>query len=290
MADHVGWRFHIAERVASHYALNPEVEAVALIGSVALGWADAYSDIELAVFWRSEPDAERRHMIADELGAADWHPSEYSTDIQAWCEDYKYYGVKIDLGRWLTSTMDDIITDVVVRCDANLSRQMSVSAIGTAVPLQGNAIVRRWQERATIYPADLAEEMVRQHLNFNPAWMLRMLAQRDDYPLVRRNLTALSYKLFTILCGLNRKYYPGHKWLPYHLRMMEILPTDFLERLPAALAAPLPQAVSEFESMIEDVMALVEAHLPHVDTLPVRSRFEEIPPNTEHPPKTLTTS
>ena len=109
---------------------------------------------------------------------------------------------------------------------------------------------------------------------------------RDDFPLVRHNLTALSTRHFTVLCGLNRVYYPGHKWVARHIHAMHILPPSYLERLQAALTAPLPQAVSKFESLVEDIIGLVELHLPGVDTAAVRARHNEQympPPAAEVP-------
>ena len=277
MPDPIRWRTQAAERIAAFYAGHQEVEAVALIGSVAHGWADAYSDIEIAVFWRSDPTEERRRQIAAQVGASDRHESGFLTEIQAWCEDYALDGVKIDLGHWLTTTMGEIVTDVADRSDDALSKQTSVSALLSAIPLHGDAIVREWQEEARQYPHALAEKMVRQNLNFSPAWMLDMLAQRGDFPLVRRNLAHLAYKLFRVLCGLNRVYYPGHKWLPHYLKSLHIAPSDFCDRLDMALVAPLPQAASEFKEFILEVIGLVEVHLPTVATAAVKARLNEPP-------------
>ena len=275
MAEHIQWRTHIARRIAAHYALHPDVEAVALIGSVALGWADEYSDIELAVFWRRELSPECRQQIAQDLGATNWHANAFSTEIQAWCEDYMFEGVKIDLGHWLTATMETIVADVVTRYDAGLSKQISVFAIQHSVGLANQLLLKQWQEMASAYPNALAEAMVKQHLSFSPVWMLRMLAKRDDFPLVRHNLAALSTRLFILLCALNHGYYPGHKWVARHISTMHILPPAYLARLQFALTAPLPEAVSEFETLVEDIIGLVDIHLPGVDTVAVRTRFNE---------------
>ncbi len=49
------WRRALAERIALVYASNPEVAAILLSGSVARGWADHYSDIELGIYWSRPP-------------------------------------------------------------------------------------------------------------------------------------------------------------------------------------------------------------------------------------------
>ncbi|MGA7270710.1 MAG: hypothetical protein WB239_06535 [Acidimicrobiia bacterium] len=51
MVDHLAWRREIGKRVSLSYAASPKVTATALGGSVARGWADEFSDVEVFVFW-----------------------------------------------------------------------------------------------------------------------------------------------------------------------------------------------------------------------------------------------
>lgn len=277
MSDANIWRTALAEEITARYAEHPAVEAVALIGSAARGWADAYSDVELGVFWRDEPREIDLQTLVERIGGTDRHSAGYDAPIQAWGEDYLLRGVKIDLGHWLTAAMNGIVTDVVEASDTALPKQTSVSALLNAVPLYGQTTIQPWQQRARVYPDALADKTIRQNISFSPMWMLRMLAERGDFPLVRRNLSTLAHKLFTLLCAVNRVYYPGHKWTPRILAGMAASPPDFVSRLDAALIAPLPCAVEEFEHLIHEVFDLVNTYVPSVDLAVERARLAESP-------------
>jgi predicted nucleotidyltransferase len=45
-------RFAIAKRIAATYLANPKVRAIGVVGSVARGQADAYSDIDMSICYK----------------------------------------------------------------------------------------------------------------------------------------------------------------------------------------------------------------------------------------------
>ena len=50
------WRLAIATKIAPYYAAYANVEAVVVLGGVARGWADDWSDIDLVVLLARSPD------------------------------------------------------------------------------------------------------------------------------------------------------------------------------------------------------------------------------------------
>src|SRR5215467_2489918 len=60
MNEESRWRYTLAQQIAPHYSANPKVAAVAVEGSVARGYADRSSDLDLAVFWSEPPTAKER--------------------------------------------------------------------------------------------------------------------------------------------------------------------------------------------------------------------------------------
>src|SRR3954447_21450512 len=72
MNDASEQRHALAAQIAAHYTASTQVAAVALAGSVARGWADHHSDIELDVYWAEPPtDADRLGVIASAGGQID---------------------------------------------------------------------------------------------------------------------------------------------------------------------------------------------------------------------------
>ena len=51
------WRCELGRRVGETYACNAEVRAVVVGGSAGFGYADEFSDVEVLIFWDSEPSA-----------------------------------------------------------------------------------------------------------------------------------------------------------------------------------------------------------------------------------------
>jgi Polymerase beta, Nucleotidyltransferase len=70
------WLYALAQQIASHYRANPKVAAVLVEGSVARGYADHSSDIDLAVFWARPPTAKERRDIVKRAGGRyrHWQP------------------------------------------------------------------------------------------------------------------------------------------------------------------------------------------------------------------------
>jgi hypothetical protein len=283
-SDASQWRLCLARQITQGYVASPSVDAVLLIGSVSRGWADAYSDIELGVFWRGDPTDAERQTIVGNVGGMGWHPSPYDGTMQAWGEDYTVKGVKIDLGHWKTDTMEQVLSDVIDGADASLPKQTSVSAIQHGLPLHGRTLIERWQARAHAYPAALGEAMVRPNLTFNPLWTLRMLAERDDFLLLHQNLCAQSTKLLLACYGLNQFYYPGHKWVHRQIEQMRIRPTDFAVRLRRTLAAEPLTAVEEMRSLTEETFVLATRHMPAVDTATAAAHYLQPPHFWAQPP------
>ena len=89
-------RLRIATRLAQTYAGLNDVTAIIVGGSVARGWADHWSDVEVAVYWTSLPSKDRLAMLAEHAGAMDIRV--FIEDAEALVdEEWTVDGLKIDL-------------------------------------------------------------------------------------------------------------------------------------------------------------------------------------------------
>src|SRR5689334_14038413 len=70
MNEHSQQRIDIACKLAPIYAAIPAVKAVVLIGGVARGRGDQYSDIDIATFWDRAPTETERRAAVDQFEAA----------------------------------------------------------------------------------------------------------------------------------------------------------------------------------------------------------------------------
>lgn len=267
------WRLELARAVAPAYVSHPRVAAVAVCGSVARGWADRYSDVELAVWWREVPTAEERAGCTRQIsGLSERRDFGHQSDSDAWTEDFTVSGMKFDVAHRTVDAQDRLLSRVVDGHDTSVARQQAVAEVMGAIDLHGGDLLGRWRRRADPYPAGLARAMVEAHLRFGPNAWLERLAQRDDVlPLADISVTVVK-AVFGVLLGLNRIYHPGHKWMDRTVASMTICPSDLPVRVRAVLASPARRRVAELERLIEDTIRLVEQEEPEIGTAAVRAR------------------
>lgn len=268
--------------ISEIYTLNPKVEAVLLGGSVSRDWQDAYSDIELLIFWKEAPTDEDRKDSIKKLNGhiIDFHPFEEDE----WSETYITQGVKFEISNFLTDTIHQIIKDVIASFDTNLAKQCLVAAIDNGVPLHGELIVNRMKEIVYTYPNELREAMVLEHIDFGNRWNNReALLHRQDWLMLYSVMVTVQMNLMGILFGLNRQYviHPAFKWQRHSLRLMETAPKNVITRLESIFLEEPQWAVKELEAIIQEVYELIHYELPQLDLTAVVDKSLFLRPKNE---------
>lgn len=272
-------RLVIAQEIGAVFSGVPEVMAVLVGGSVARGYADRWSDVEIGVFWRGVPSHPLRTDLAALTGLVEWHTYPDPSPTGAVEEDGARDGVKVDLVHLDCTSVEEIITAVVDHADPSLQRQVLVAAIQDGLPLGGHALLASWKARAAVYPEKLRVAMVQNHLIFGPQAWLEMLAERDDVLVLHDLLCRIGRTIITLLLGINGFYARSAelKWTHQTIAQCTIAPTDLARRLDALLRADPLMAVAEAGQLIEETLALIDQHVPLVDTIPVRQRIAALP-------------
>ncbi|MEJ2708891.1 MAG: nucleotidyltransferase domain-containing protein [Anaerolineales bacterium] len=65
----MNWRLDFAKQLAVKIRAFAGLRAIVAGGSVVRGYADAYSDLELLLFWDALPDDDTRHALIETLQA-----------------------------------------------------------------------------------------------------------------------------------------------------------------------------------------------------------------------------
>ncbi len=276
MQEESRWRYALAQQIASHTHDNPKVAAVLVEGSVARGYADRSSDLDLAVFWAQPPTAQERRDIVTRTVGRYRHPSPSPREAPGWETRNVREGVAIDVRHTTVAATEGILAAVLEHADPQLAKQQRLAALRSALPLVNPALVTRWQQQVAAYPQELALAMVRAHLRFRPAWEQEQLAERNDVLVLYNSLCTAQKHLLLILLGLNRLYYPGWRWLDRLLDEMQVTPPQLSPRLKQLFAIvsidPLA-SVYQLHDLIEETFRLVEIHLGEVDIHAARERF-----------------
>jgi len=176
----------------------------------------------------------------------------------------------VDLSNYPMEAVDRILADVIDRADTSFARQVLISHLLHGVVFAGGDIVARWQARAAPYPGALARAMVEENLSFAPWWGREMLAERDELVLLYECCVTIAKKILMMLMGINRIYHPGFKWVDRLIEQMPIAPLDLAAKLRVVFRAEPAAALPVLHRLIEETFALVEEHMPEVDTTAAR--------------------
>ena len=287
---HTAWRAQMAADVARAYAADGDVAAVVLAGSVARGWADRHSDIELDVFWHRPPRDDQRRAALARAGAVvhvDWStpPDEaayrallvqqrgqlsqiWPYEDQEWSEHFYVDGVNIGVSAFLVETLERWIGDVVERCDTDDDKHMRLAAMQHALPLHGYDLATGWQARIH-YPDALARAVVDELLGVQDCWSdAGFLAARDAFIPRIDLLVRMERWLLRLLLAVNRIFLPDprFKWADRLIVQMAVKPERLAERLRAVFRAEPADAVALVETLAIETLDLIDLHLPGCDT------------------------
>ena len=270
------WRFALAQQLAKAYAANPKAQVVMAAGSTGRGSADRYSDLEIDIYWSAPPtDAERRAAVA---GGGGILLSLFDYEEDEWAEEISIGGFHIGTSTFLVETMEAYLTEVLHEYSTAPLPQMRLYSLQHAIPLVGAGLVERWRSRAAAYPTALAHAMLREHLVFEGfGYAEEMLATRDDMLALADIFCRVERQVLGALLGLNRLYLPNptYKGMDELISEMRFSPPNLSARLKHAFRLPPLEGVQLLHSVIADIFALVEAHMPEFDTRPYREKVRQ---------------
>jgi hypothetical protein len=262
------WRIEFAREIAGWYPSQLSVCMIALGGSAARGLADAYSDMDMAVYWE---ELDRAWLAEPPLKPAGGERFTYRLlfDDQVAVEQYQLGEAKLDVAHFSLAWLEQAVSDIQERADMTPDYQEVLDGFLSAIPFYGEPLYQEWRTRIAAYPDELARRMIRQHLAFPPGWVLEQHGlARGDLLSFYAMVCEMIQNLLGVLAGLNHQYLSMEK--PKRsadiLRRMPLTPRDAAARVQAILSIDRKQAVAELSALISEVLDLVEQHMPEIDT------------------------
>jgi predicted nucleotidyltransferase len=273
MNVHSRWRLRLARRLAARLASFGAVEAVAAIGSVARGYADAYSDLELLIIWDRQPDEALRADVMHRLEARFRYPPEDPAHGHSLLID----GVPVDLWHTTQAAEDTLIDSVLHDFSIDLVANNRAEVMASCLPLHGAPILHGFKERVARYPDELAFRFLENHVPLFHLRQLHLAARRDNPTLFLRLLTEAQCTLFLVLLAINRVYFPTFKWIYPVLDTLPTAPAGAGRRLRDMFSAAPPDAAARLRDLLRDTLDLVEARYPRLDTTYARRGLDQTP-------------
>jgi hypothetical protein len=266
---HVTWRLAIARQIAARLCRYDGIRAIVVGGSVARGYADVYSDLEMPLFWEALPSDALRQAIAADLGAT----YLYRYDGPALEDQLLIDGFQVDFWHNTVAAEERVLDEVLLGYDTDLGSSNFLDTVRACIPLYGEAIIARWKARAAAYPEGLAVRAIEEVVARLDRGHAEVHAARGNPTMAYAAIVALQQECFLILLALNGMYFPSHKWLYRALERMPVKPDGIEARYRRAYTAPLASAIEDTLAVVDETLALVEARYPQVDTGPARARL-----------------
>lgn len=261
MNDHGRWRLDLAHDLSAHLPRCSELRAVVVGGSVARGYSDAYSDLELILLWDSAPDPEVRRAIRADLRAEFRYPATDPGHDSA----LLIRGVPVDLWHNTVAHWEAALDAVLREYSTDLVASNMLDTLQTCLPLSGTDLVQQWQHRAGDYPEELTLRFLQTYLPHFHLRHLNMAARRDNPTAFYHTLSDIQCSLFLILLAVNRSHFPTYKWLYQRLAELPIGPPQLAPRLRQMFREPPLRAAAQLHDVLLETLAIVEARYPQLD-------------------------
>lgn len=258
MTDHAKWRLDLAKKMAAAYAETPKTRVVMVAGSTGRGTADAYSDIEIDVYYDEAPTEGERAAAVGRCGA---ELLGIAHDEVEWEERMSFGGFPAATSTFLVSTMERFLEQVVDRCDSDPEAQMRLYSVLNAVPVVGEDVSDRWRDKASSYPDGLVDVVLEENLHFVRLFRhANVMIARNDTLALTDGILDVQKRILRALLGLNRIYLSipdPIKRLDEIVGQLRLKPENLGERLRAILRAEGREAIDPLWELVDDVFDLV---------------------------------
>ena len=271
-------RQNIARMVDKALGGRPEVTSVYVLGSVASGYIDEYSDVDITIVCVSDILAPSiRAQSMSEIGS-EWQIDTPSLDNPIWdsCDDGVVDGVPVSV-HFQTKTAISEVLSAVVNKGAITTEKVPFRPYTVAALIQRAWLLRDkhgifdgWLEQIRDYPRSLKLNILR---HFTPLLReytedLNSYAERNlGAGLVIFTLARATDALKEILFALNEIYDPADKRedsivLPYLARV----PENFMPRLNYVLEGPFNEygaleRAELFKELAAEVLRMTDAQM-----------------------------
>jgi hypothetical protein len=211
----------LARELAAAFSAFPQVEAVAVGGSLVSGAADAGSDIDLYVYTTSLISLPAREALVAQRGA-----SRADLNLQFWDLGDEWIdgptGIEVDAIYWDTAWIAEQIDRVLVHHQASVGYTTCFwNTVRNSLPLydRDGWFARLQTQCQCPYPEPLRRAIIAKNYpilrDVIPAYLhqIEKALQRHDAVSVNHRVAALLASYFDVLFALNAIPHPGEKRL-----------------------------------------------------------------------------
>jgi hypothetical protein len=238
--------------------------AVLLVGSVAAGEADEYSDVDLLVYHdRVPPDealaATPRALGCERYRGIPWSDESGQPDERGYGERYSVDGIDCQIGHASVGAFEREIARVVVEHELGEELLKIMSGLFDGLPLHGAELIERWRREAR-YTEELQRATIEKRWKFFPWWYFEeRLGARDATAWRHEVLARSTYAIVGVLAALNRLYFSTFEFkrASKFVARLEVAPVNLAARLEALFDSDERRSTADLERLVAETQALV---------------------------------
>lgn len=272
----------IAARVAeAHRSLGDTTLFSFVSGSTVENLVDERSDIDMSVVLQALPDASRLQACCQAAGGSTWNWTVGDPAQGSWVVSFRTDGVETQIGYATHAALAEQMDELLVHHNPDTPLHKLAEGILKAEPLVDAERLRALQQRLAQFPDALRLAMVAQALKTPTPWRaIAQIIHRDADLWCREIQVEACYRLLLALCGLNRRFFTRFQVKRMHklAASLALAPAQLADRIEALLRAAPATAFQQLHALETDLLALIEAELPAVDTAPARQRLAAFVP------------
>lgn len=271
MTAHISDRFSRVQAITARFAALPEVQAVALAGSLAAGLSDDHSDLDLYIYIDQPISLAVRTTIAHEF-AGDGSPTieidkPFWGPEDAWTD--RVSGSGVDLIYWSPQWIEEQLDRTLVQCQAWMGYTTSFwHTIRESQVVYDRAgwFMRLKQRAEQPYPEALRRAIIKlnypvlRQIGSSYRHQIELAILRQDRISVNHRVTALLASYFDILFAVNAVPHPGEKRLVAQLKRLCIkLPTGWESQLDILLEGNKQRTLVTVDALLDGLDDLLRA-------------------------------
>src|SRR5215212_8117980 len=160
MNVHAQWRLDFAHTLSTDLRQFAGIEMIAALGSVARGYSDQYSDLELLLVWKELPSPDQQSMLLRALQAE----YRYPTFDPGYQSAFRIQGIPVDLWHTTIAREEAVIHAVLHDFSLDLVANNRLDTLLWCIPLYGADQADEWQTRIQAYPRELALRFIQTYI------------------------------------------------------------------------------------------------------------------------------
>jgi len=269
------WRIELARELSSHYSSHPDVRMICLGGSPTKGLSDAYSDLDIVVYWdKIDEEWVRVEPLqkAVDLARTDLLEMESGTFIESYHSD----GLKIDFGHGTMDMWSEWTNMLLEELNPDPGLLGMIGGFLDCIPFYGEDLCNEWKNRLENYPDALAIEVIKKNIGFYVrGYLVNQCLKRGDFLAYQDGMCTMLKRLVSITAALNRKYYSSAepRWLSFELDRMPVRPSSLTcDNIRWMLNNPGDESEAMLYDLMDGLLRLVQDQFPELEEKITRRR------------------